>query len=154
MPTPANSVDSQSTRDQPTPVPSATDGLAVLLTVLASFITLLASIPAWRSYQLTPTGPGPREDANFYNLLASAVLQVLGLAVQMFGPLGWPSLFRRAAVATGDTAVVVWVFVALTLICTIASIPIFLWLSAQWSGMIAFAGQSILGLVQLLLVFG
>jgi hypothetical protein len=116
----------------------------------------VASYPAWRGYQLSPVGPGlqPWEDANFCNLLAGAILQVLGLAAQVFGPSVRPALFRRVAATSGELAVVVWSIAALTLVCTIASILIFEFLSVQWSGMIAFAGQSTMVLVQLLLVFG
>lgn len=124
----------------------------VTLSLVAFFFSLLASYPAWLSYLGTPTGVGLWVDANFYSLVAGVILQLLGLATQILGPLLFPRVFHIRV--EGEAKILTWIFSGFTFLCTVTSITLYGLVSVQWSGVVCFAGQAMMGLVQLMLVFG
>jgi hypothetical protein len=134
-------------RPRPAPVSSA------FLAVITFVSSLIASIPAWMSYTTTVTGPGLWADNNFLSLLAGAILQVLGLGTQIFGPIAFPQTLHGARLPD-ETKMLVWIFAGMTFLCTAAGVALYGTVSAQWSGVVGFAGQAMMGLVQLMLVFG
>jgi hypothetical protein len=123
-----------------------------LLAAIIFMCSLAASYPTWMSYMGTAGGPGLWMDANFWNLLSGAILQLLGLGTQILGPLLLPEIFQIQL--PRETKVLVWCFAAFTLLCTSTAIWLYGTFSAQWSGLVAFAGQAITGFVQLILIFG
>jgi len=122
------------------------------LTFIAFTISGLATLPAVQQFKLIPDGPGERWDANFMGLLQGTILQGLSLGVLILGPVFAPETFRahayratrRVVVATGVLAIV----------CAFLSLVLYDRLSAPWSGLVAFVGQSLMAQLQLLLAFG
>ena len=91
-------------------------------------------------------------DGPFCSLLASSLLQLLGLGLLVLGPLMSPISFQNLLSQEGNL-MVSW-FAGLTVALTIASILLQGSLSARWSLMTAFLGQTMMVLIQLVLVFG
>lgn len=122
------------------------------IAALAFGVLLAALYPAWVSSRATPDGPGAWADSSFTGLLAGAILQVLNLGLQILGPLLLPRTFHLRV--ERSTRALVSVFGGLTVLFTCVGLLLYGLASAPWSGMVAFAGQATMGLVQLLLVFG
>lgn len=122
------------------------------LAFLAFFFSFFAGYPAWIAWKDTPSGPGSWNDAGFLALLAGSILQLLGLFTQILGPLLFPRIFYTRL--DSETQTLIWIIAFLTFLCTCGSILSYGFLSAQFSGFIGFAGQAMMGLVQLMLVFG
>lgn len=119
---------------------------------LSTAVTVLALLPACVGFQRLEDGRGGWFDADFWALVSSAVLQLLGLLVQLAAPLAAPDRFRNALAA--EAKHLVWAFSVLVCLCTVAAIVLCGSVSLLWSAMVGFAAQSFLGLVQLVLVFG
>ncbi|OIW34678.1 hypothetical protein CONLIGDRAFT_675643 [Coniochaeta ligniaria NRRL 30616] len=133
---------------KPTPAPSS----SALLAMISFTCSLCAFVPAMMGYINTANGPGSWNDNSFWGLLAGVILQILGLGAQILGPLAFPGSLQTRL--QQETQVLVWIFAALTSICTVASVILYVTVSAPWSGFCAFAGQAMMGFVQLMLVFG
>jgi hypothetical protein len=121
------------------------------LALIAFLFSLVASYPAWLSYVTTPAGPGGWTDASFASLVSSSVLQLLGLATQILGPLTFPSVFQ---LRMGNAVKIwIWLLAGFTLFSSLLSVLLYGLVSVAWSGLLAFAGQATMGMLQLLLVF-
>ncbi len=131
-----------------TPAPSS----SALLAMVSFACSICAFVPAMMAYIHTTNGPGSWNDNDFWGLLAGVVLQILGLGVQILGPLVLPSSLQTRL--HQETQVLVWIFAAFTFICTLAGVILYGTVSAPWSGVLAFAAQAMMSFVQLLLVFG
>jgi hypothetical protein len=106
----------------------------------------LASIPTWLCFYATPVGYGSHLDANFYQLLSSNVLQVLGTVTLL-----WPTVFhaRLSKMAWFWS----WVLAGISFICAILSIIIYLVVSVRWSSIISVFGEASICVVSSMLVF-
>lgn len=133
-------------KPMPAPAPSA------LLAMISFACSVCAFVPAMMAYITTTNGPGSWNDNNFWGLLAGVILQVLGLGAQILGPLALPNSLQTRL--QQETQVLVWIFAAFTFVCTLVSVILYGTVSAPWSGVLAFAGQAMMGFVQLMLVFG
>jgi hypothetical protein len=122
------------------------------LAFLSLFFSLLACYPAWQSFSGASRGPGQWSDPDFFDRLAAAILQLLGLCTQILGPLLFPRvLFSRL---DGEVKSLVWIVGMLTFICITANVILYGLVSVQVSGFFGFAGQTMMGLVQLMQIFG
>jgi len=122
------------------------------LALISFFFSLVASYPAWKSYSSTPAGYGYWGDANFYALVSGSLLQTLGLGTQIIGPVLFPGMFQLRL--GRGVKIWVWILSTFTFLCVTLSILLYGLVSVPWSGLVAFAGQATMGLLQLLLVFG
>ena len=125
---------------------------AATLSSISFLFCLIAMYPAFLSFINTAAGPGAWTDGNFWGLVAGVTLQSLGLATQIVGPILLPGTFHVRVEAEAQRAV--WAFSAVTFGCILASLLVYGLASAPWSGLVAFAGQAMAGMVQLMLVFG
>jgi hypothetical protein len=137
-------------RDEPRPpIPSA--GIPTLA-VLALSVSAVAFYPATVQFNNTPDGPGEWWDANFMGLVSAAILQVLNFAFLALGSVLWPEMLCLPS--QRETRLSLVVVGGLICICTIMSPLLYGLVSARWSGMVAFTGQALTGLLQFFLVFG
>jgi hypothetical protein len=113
---------------------------------------MIALYPASLCSQGTSAEIGLWNDANFYGLLASAILQLLNLGLQIFGPVLFPKVFQLKL--SRSTILAVWVSGGVTVVATLGGVVMFGLASARWGLMVSFIAQAMMGLVQLLLVFG
>ncbi|KAL8372481.1 hypothetical protein RB595_002014 [Gaeumannomyces hyphopodioides] len=119
---------------------------------LSMAVTLLALLPACFGFHRLEDTRGGWFDADFWALVSSAVLQLLGLLVQLVAPLASPDKFRSALAA--EAKHLVWGFSVMVCLCTVAAIVLYGSVSLLWSAMVGFAAQAFLGVIQLVLVFG
>ena len=101
--------------------------ITVLIFTLLSFFPL---IPAW---QRSPDLPGSTTDPNFWLLLQSSAMQLLGLFTAVY-PL-WASI---------KTARWRWtqIFTILGCACALAAVPIYVRLPTMWSAVVSFVGAA------------
>jgi len=125
---------------------------SALLAMISFAWSLCAFVPAMMAYVGTASGPGSWTDNDFWGLLAGAILQLLGLGTQFIGPLVLPGSLQLRV--QKEMRALVWIFATFTSVCTLVSLVLYGTASAPWSGVFAFAGQAMVGFVQLVLVFG
>ncbi|EJT75045.1 hypothetical protein GGTG_08883, partial [Gaeumannomyces tritici R3-111a-1] len=118
---------------------------------LSMAVTLLAMLPACVGFYRLEDARGGWFDADFWALVASAVLQLLGLLVQLVAPLASPDKFRSALPA--EAKHLVWGFSVVVCLCTVAAMVLYGCVSLLWSAMVGFVAQAFLGVIQLVLVF-
>jgi hypothetical protein len=101
--------------------------IAVLIFTLLSFFPL---IPAW---QRSPDLAGSTADADFWLLLQSSAMQLLGLFTAVY-PL-WASI---------KTASWRWmqILIILGCACALAAVPIYVRLPTMWSAVVSFLGTA------------
>lgn len=122
------------------------------LAMSAFLIAMLAMYPAWMSYSKGTAGPGAWDDNDFFDMLASIVLQTFGLGVQVLGPVLLPKLFPLQLGL--ESQILIWVLTGSIVLLSAASAIIYGLASSSWSGLLNFAAQAVLLFVQLILVFG
>lgn len=132
--------------------PSPAPGSSGLLAMVSFAWTICAFVPAMMAYANTPAGPGSWTGNDFWGLLASLILQVLGMGTHILGPLVLPGSLQTRL--HKETKLLVWVFSAFVLVYTVVGVVLYGTVSAPWSGALVFAGQAMMGFVQLMLVFG
>jgi hypothetical protein len=142
----------QRTKSIPLHLSTAAKTTTSHLALLSFFFSLVASYPAWMAYIATPSGPGGWTDANFASLASSSVLQILGLSTQILGPLAFPGLFHLSRLGKG-VRIWVWLLGGFTFLSTLVSMLLYGMVSVPWSGLLAFAAQATMGMLQLILVF-
>lgn len=94
---------------------------------------------AWRC---SPPGPGTTSDSTFYELLAGCVIQALGL-----GAMLWPALSSKKL--NPYPRIYSMVLAATNLVFMLASVPMYLWVSAGWGPAFAWVGAVAQALVLL-----
>jgi hypothetical protein len=72
-------------------------------------------------------------DANFYQLVAGSIVQLLGL-----GTMIYPTVFHSKQ--DGPSWFWTWVLATISLICTVLSIPFYILFPTAWSMVVSFAG--------------
>jgi hypothetical protein len=115
------------------------------LTFLVPTVCLLSCIPAAIAWTHTTPSIGTIDDANFYQLLSSAVMQLLGLPT-----LVWPTVFHVQLAKM--TWFWTWILAGASACCTVVAVLVYLWLPTGWSGILSFSGGAAQALVVLQLV--
>lgn len=117
------------------------------LAFLVPVICALSAIPACFAWAHAEKKPGKVTDSDFFQLLASAPIQLLGVFTAL-----WPIINKlhpdRAA------WIQCWALAIISACLTISAVPLYLLASATWSGMSAIAGSFVLSFLQLQLVLG
>ncbi|KAI8633516.1 hypothetical protein F5Y19DRAFT_413953 [Xylariaceae sp. FL1651] len=108
-------------------------------------ICLLSCIPIALAWTHSDPNVGTVADANFYQLIAGSILQVLGLGTTLYPTLFHSKLSRPSWFLT-------WFLAAISLIFTILSIPLYVLLPTAWSTVIAFAGTAAQPLILLQII--
>ena len=141
--------------DQPSeayPVPitaveayQSTPNINATLSFLVPTVSLITCIPAALAWTSSSPQIGTHHDANFYQLISSSIIQLLGLLT-----LIWPTIVhtRLANLAWFWT----WVLASASALLTVLSVPFYLLLPTGWSGLLSFGGSvaQVLVLLQLM----
>ncbi|PMD15953.1 hypothetical protein NA56DRAFT_324166 [Hyaloscypha hepaticicola] len=122
------------------------NNLNAALSFTVPAICLLSCIPAGIAWSHTRVQVGSYNDGNFYQLLSSSAMQLLGI-----GTLIWPTLFSGRLV--GLPRILAWILACTSILCTIISMPLYLYAPTTWSGMLSFCGNVAQTLVLLQLVY-
>jgi hypothetical protein len=112
------------------------------LIVIVPAVSLLAAIPAGLAWTYGSNKPGTTANPDFYQAIAGAVMQLLGLLTFVWPTLSHPRLSSMAWVW-------IWILAAISTLCAILSIPLFLVVSSTWSFVVAFAGVLAQAIVQM-----
>ncbi|KAH8901356.1 hypothetical protein GQ53DRAFT_835190 [Thozetella sp. PMI_491] len=125
--------------------------------VTLAFLTFLFALMIWWPTYLSLRGaldsPGLTSDGNFWGLVVAAMLQVLGLITQLFGPMV-AALLRQAVRAPNTEFVVVVRLLALSVVLvTILSLVVYVMISVQFGLFLGVVSQLMMVLLQLLLYF-
>ena len=115
------------------------------LSFLVPTISLLSCIPAALAWSHAPRQVGTVKDAEFYQLVSSSAMQLLGVAT-----LIWPTVFHARL---GHLSwVLTWILAGTSACFTILTVPLYLLLPTSWSALLSFGGSVALALVLLQLV--
>lgn len=100
----------------------------IAVTILATMIAFVPLVLAWRA---STNIPGTTEDADFYLLLQTAIMQLLGIFTALY-----PSTKGRNITAW------IWAqaFAIGGALCTVGSVPMYLYLPTMWSALASFFG--------------
>ena len=104
------------------------------LSFFIPIICLLSCIPIALAWTHSPQEVGTAKDANFYQLVANALIQLLSLATLL-----WPTLFHSTF--SGHSWLWTWTLAVFSGICTIMSVPLYVFLPNAWSIAVAFGGM-------------
>jgi hypothetical protein len=121
------------------------DGVRSALSFFVPTVCLLSCIPMGLAWTHSPWQVGTVDDANFYQLLAGSLIQLLSLATLL-----WPTLFHSRF--SEHTWLWVWALAVFSGACTIMSIPLFVFLPVAWSMVVAFSGMIAQALIALQIV--
>ena len=117
------------------------------LTFLVPAISLLSCIPAALSFVSATNEIGTARDADFFQLISSSAMAVLGLLTMTI-----PTFSRKTKL--GKMAWFwTWILAGFSGVCAIVSIPLYLAIPTQWSAAVAFSGSVAQGLVTLQLMY-
>ncbi|KIM94389.1 hypothetical protein OIDMADRAFT_60717 [Oidiodendron maius Zn] len=117
------------------------------LTFLVPAISLLSCIPAALSFISATNEIGTARDADFFQLISSSAMAVLGLLTMMIPTFS--SKTKLGKMAWFWT----WILAGYSGVCAIVSIPLYLVIPTQWSAAVAFSGSVAQGLVTLQLMY-
>jgi hypothetical protein len=110
------------------------NGVKSTLNFFVPTVCLLCCIPVALAWKHSPSRVGTVDDANFYQLIASSLIQFLGLATLL-----WPTLFYSRF--SGYTLLWIWALAVFSGTCTLLSIPFYVLLPVAWSMVVAFGGM-------------
>lgn len=88
---------------------------------------------------------GASDDANFYQLIASSLIQLLSLATLLY-----PTLFHSKF--SGHPWLWTWILAVFSVACTILSVLLYVFLPVAWSMTVAFGGMTAQALITLQIV--
>jgi hypothetical protein len=116
------------------------------LTLLVPVTILLSTIPMALSWYHSSGDSGTISDPDFWQLVASSVIQILGVVT-----LTVPTIFnlRLAKMAWLWT----WISAGVSVCCSIIAPPLYLNVPTKWSGMISFGGSLAQTIITLQLMF-
>lgn len=106
---------------------------------------LLTCIPVALAWRQSPESLGLSQDANFYQLIAGALLQLLNLVTLLY-----PTIVRSRI--SGRPWVFTWVLGATSGVCMVLSIPLYIKAPVAWSMAVAFGGAAAQALITLQIV--
>jgi hypothetical protein len=117
------------------------------LAFLVPVICALSAIPAYFAWTHAENKPGEVTDSDFFQLLASAPIQLLGICTAL-----WPIINNlrpdRAAWIQS------WTLATISVCFSIAAVPLYLLAPAPWSGTSLLAGSFMQSFLQLQLILG
>jgi hypothetical protein len=116
------------------------------LAFLVPVLSLLSCIPTALAWANSPHHPGAASDADFFQLIASAAMQLLGNLTLIIPTISNSRLMSQAWFWT-------WVLAGTSTVCTIAAIPLYLYCPTEWSNTLSFAGNVMQAFVTLQLMF-
>ena len=108
-------------------------------------ILLLSCIPIALAWTRSPREVGASDDANFYQLIAGSLIQLLSLATLLY-----PTLFHFKF--QGHSWLWTWILAAFSVACTILSVLLYVFLPVAWSMVVAFGGMTAQALITLQIV--
>ncbi|KAF7508415.1 hypothetical protein GJ744_009268 [Endocarpon pusillum] len=115
------------------------------LSFLVPTISLLSCIPAALAWSHASRQVGNAKDAEFYQLVSSSAMQLLGVVT-----LIWPTVFHARL---GRLSwVLTWILAGSGACFTLLAVPLYLLLPTSWSALSSFGGSVALALVLLQLV--
>ena len=123
-------------------------GSGELISILSFFvptICLLSCIPIALAWTHSPRQVGTTADANFYQSIAGSLIQLLSLATLL-----WPTLFHSTF--SGRSWFWTWILAVFSGVCTILSVPLYVFLPNAWSMAISFGGMIAQALIVLQIV--
>jgi hypothetical protein len=119
---------------------------AVNVTVGIFFAVTLAAIPGYKAWQYSPRRPGTVFDADFWFLVQSSMMQLIGLLTIII-PLALSGRLRT------QQWFWTWLLVGVSFSCSIAPVPAYLYFPKEWSTTIAFLGSAAQAFVTLQALF-
>lgn len=102
------------------------------LNAVVSIVTLLAALPLVPAWSHSLPQPGSTDDTDFWLMLQSSTMQLLGLFTAVF-----PIYHRRSHGAAWNWSIL---FTAAGSLSAVAAIPAYLYLPTFWSGLLSFIG--------------
>ncbi|KAE8368434.1 hypothetical protein BDV27DRAFT_122323 [Aspergillus caelatus] len=138
--------------------PAAASGHTKITSVVAFFVPsfymaffvlacMAASIFAYMAAFNAEAIPGRATDSDFYQLIASTILQSLGIGTSI-----WPIINDLRP--TRYLLLKCWIYTGLSVFLTIAAVPLYVLVPVSWSGISNFVGTCMLSFVQLELMLG
>ncbi|KAF2007476.1 hypothetical protein P154DRAFT_517187 [Amniculicola lignicola CBS 123094] len=101
------------------------------LTAITFIVTIGASVLSGVAWKLDAPTPGTTHDSDFWTLVQSSVMQLLGLFTAIY------PLYKRSS---GPPWVWALILTTTGAICSIAAIPMFLYVGSFWSSVVSFFG--------------
>ncbi|KAK6538400.1 hypothetical protein TWF694_011277 [Orbilia ellipsospora] len=118
----------------------------VTATVMVLFLVILAAIPGYKAWQYSSRQAGTIYDADFWFLVQSCMMQLIGLFTIIL-PLALAGKLQiRQWVWT-------WVLFGIGIACGIAPIPMYLRWPTEWSATVAFLGSAAQAFITLQALF-
>ncbi len=108
---------------------------SVTATLAVLFGIIISTIPGYKAWQRSPGHPGTVSDADFWFLVQSSMMQIVGL-VTIILPLAMDGRLRFR------TWFWTWLLVGLSFACSIAPIPAYLYWPTEWSATIGYLGSA------------
>ncbi|PVH70943.1 hypothetical protein DL98DRAFT_617245, partial [Cadophora sp. DSE1049] len=124
---------------------SSSEGLLSTLSFFVPVILLLSCIPIALAWTHSPHEVGRNDDANFYQLIAGSLVQVLSLATLLY-----PTLFHSTF--AGQSWLWTWTLAVISVACTFLSVLLYVFLPITWSMGLAFGGMVAQSLIVLQIV--
>lgn len=116
--------------------------------LLVPTISILSAIPAiWALTQAEKKKSGNVPDPEFFQVLSSGLIQLLGIGTAFYPILNDFRPDRAARIQA-------WTLATLSVCLTVAAVPLYPLVSAPWSGMSLFAGTFVQSFLQLQLILG
>lgn len=111
------------------------------LTFIVPFACVLSAIPTTLAWKHSDQTAGTTQDSNFWQIVSSNTLQLLGLIIFIWPTLKHPRLSPL-------TWVWIWILAGLSAVSAIVSVPLYLMYPTIWSFLVSYAGILALALVQ------
>lgn len=121
-------------------------GINSTLTFLVPVLSLISSIPICLAWMRSSHKTGNISDADFYQLISSSSMQLLSIMTLIIPTV---SNVRLAKLAWFWT----WILASVGTLCAVAAVPLYLYLSPEWSMVISFAASVAQALVILQFMF-
>ncbi|EPE37130.1 hypothetical protein GLAREA_09293 [Glarea lozoyensis ATCC 20868] len=124
---------------------ASSKGLISTLSFFVPAILLISCVPIALAWTRSPQEVGASNDANFYQLIAGSLIQLLSLATLLY-----PTLFHSKF--QGHSWLWTWILALFSVACTILSVLIYVFLPVAWSMVVAFGGMTAQALITLQIV--
>ncbi|KAF1831483.1 hypothetical protein BDW02DRAFT_571940 [Decorospora gaudefroyi] len=130
---------------QPATALGTTDKMRSTLTFIVPAISLLSTIPAAVAWKHDDATLDSSRDSNFWQAISASTMQLLGLITFI-----WPTLYNDRL--SQFTWIWIWVLAAISALCAIFSVPLYLLCPTIWSFVVSFIGVVVQAVVQLQVV--
>lgn len=130
-------------------LPSVTSNANCALLFAVPTLAILATIPAVLAFAHTPSTKGSPTSSEFYELLSSSIVQLLGLFIVLF-----PFLSPQSLDAGTKATTYIWFLGGISGLKTIGALPVFLVAAQNWASIMLFLGAAWRVLVVLQVVVG